>query len=233
MEHTTTHTAWLDTPKAILLGALIIGLGLALGLGLGGGERVKKEKVRMWQVDAVLKENNINKSDYQACLEDGAAEARVQADMDRAVDLGITGTPGNLIVHIPTGRSVLLPGALPLNIFNQAIEALRTGGTLEGIDIMQTTATVDEDEHILGNPDGDIMIFEYSDYDCPFCVRVHETLHQLIQQDTSVAWAYRHFPLTGLHPQALPKAFASECIAELGGEEAFWSFTDTNFAGKL
>src|SRR5690606_15113921 len=44
-----------------------------------------------------------------------------------------------------------------------------------------------------------------------------------------VAWVYRHFPIDTLHPSAPYLAAASECVAELGGNEAFWKFADQIF----
>ena len=38
-------------------------------------------------------------------------------------------------------------------------------------------------------------------------------------------WIYRHFPLTQIHPQAIGAAVASECVAELAGNAAFWKYT--------
>ena len=43
-----------------------------------------------------------------------------------------------------------------------------------------------------------------------------------------VAWVYRHFPLQ-IHSQAQVEAVATECVAELAGEEAFWSYHDKIF----
>jgi protein-disulfide isomerase len=44
-----------------------------------------------------------------------------------------------------------------------------------------------------------------------------------------VAWVYRHFPIPQLHQKAPMEAEASECAAELGGNNAFWSFVDKVF----
>ncbi len=48
-----------------------------------------------------------------------------------------------------------------------------------------------------------------------------------------VAWVYRQFPLEQLHQKAMPVALASECVAELGGDEAFWLFADRYFEDTL
>lgn len=91
---------------------------------------------------------------------------------------------------------------------------------------------VTEDDHIRGNPNAQIMLVEYSDYDCPFCKNFHETMNQIMDEygaDGRVAWVYRQFPLEQLHPNAPAIAAASECVAELGGNDAFWTFSDLVF----
>ena len=94
---------------------------------------------------------------------------------------------------------------------------------------------VTEKDHIRGNPNAPIMIVEYSDYDCPFCKNFHTTMNQVMADygaDGKVAWVYRQFPLQQLHPNAPKLAAASECVAELGGNDAFWKFTDLVFDGR-
>lgn len=90
-------------------------------------------------------------------------------------------------------------------------------------------APVTEADHIRGNPNAPIVIVEYSDYDCPFCRIFHDTMVQVMEKygaDGKVAWVYRHFPINELHPSATKISEASECVAELGGNEAFWKFND-------
>jgi protein-disulfide isomerase len=98
-----------------------------------------------------------------------------------------------------------------------------------------TIRPVDEKDHIRGNPNAAIMLVEYSDYECPFCSQFHATMKQAIDKygpSGKIAWVYRHFPLKQLHPNAPKIAAASECVAELGGADAFWKFTDLVFSEK-
>lgn len=87
-------------------------------------------------------------------------------------------------------------------------------------------------DHVLGNPNADVIVFEWSDTECPFCKRFHETMVQVMQQygtNGNVAWVYRHFPLDQIHPKARKEGEALECAAELGGNAAFWKFADRIF----
>jgi protein-disulfide isomerase len=92
---------------------------------------------------------------------------------------------------------------------------------------------VDETDHIKGSPDAPIKIVEYSDFECPFCKRFHDTMNEVMDKygdSGEVAWVFRQFPLEQLHPvKAQAVAVASECAAEQGGNDAFWEFTDGYF----
>jgi protein-disulfide isomerase len=96
----------------------------------------------------------------------------------------------------------------------------------------QRVPEVTAKDHILGNPDAEIIIVEYSDYECPFCKVFHETMHSIIDEygpSGKVAWVYRQFPIVQLHPKALEESRAGECAAEVGGNDGFWKFTDRLF----
>ena len=90
---------------------------------------------------------------------------------------------------------------------------------------------VDDTDHLLGSKDAEISLIEYSDFDCPFCDRVHPTLHQLVKDyDGKVNWIYRNFPLPGHDPSATAKAVAAECVAKIAGNDSYWKFVDELFA---
>lgn len=88
---------------------------------------------------------------------------------------------------------------------------------------------VDETDYILGNPNAPILIVEYSDYECPFCKRFHTVLGQVMEEygvGGRVAWVYRHFPIPNLHPNSAMLAETALCVGQLGGNQAFWKFTN-------
>lgn len=94
---------------------------------------------------------------------------------------------------------------------------------------------VTEADHVKGKLSASVKIVEYSDFECPFCKNHHKTLQSILTKygEDKVAWVYRQFPLEQLHKKAMPVAMASECVAELGGNDAFWIFTDGYFEQTL
>ena len=86
-------------------------------------------------------------------------------------------------------------------------------------------------DHVVGNPNAEIVIIEYSDTECPFCKTFHNTMKEVVSSygTDKVAWAYRHFPIASLHAKAIKEAEATECAAELGGNAIFWQYLDTIF----
>lgn len=105
----------------------------------------------------------------------------------------------------------------------------------EGIKTVKSDATsstvtmrpISGDDHILGNPNADVIIVEYSDTECPYCKQFQTTLQRVMAEygkDGKVAWVYRHFPIDSLHPKARKEAEATECANELGGPAKFWEY---------
>ena len=95
----------------------------------------------------------------------------------------------------------------------------------------QNIPDITTDDHIRGNINtAKIAVVEYSDLECPFCKRFHETMNQVMSEyKDQVVWVYRHFPLESLHSKAKHEAVAAECAATLGGNDMFWQYIDKVF----
>ncbi len=86
-------------------------------------------------------------------------------------------------------------------------------------------------DHVYGNPNAPVSLIEYSDFECPFCKRFHATANEIVDAyGGKVNWVYRHFPLSMHNPGAQKEAEASECVAQLGGNDAFWKFANAIYA---
>ena len=142
-------------------------------------------------------------------------------------------------------NSFIIPGAIVVSGIIIAGALLLTGSDLQsargntagfGNNLSPTAESVrpvDENDHILGNANAKISIVEYSDFECPFCRRLHPTLARIVEEsDGDVLWVYRHFPLTSIHSRALSASLASECAAELGGNDVFWKFSGGLFENQ-
>lgn len=78
---------------------------------------------------------------------------------------------------------------------------------------------LESDQFIKGSADSEVIIIEYSDFECPYCQRAYVDAIAQIKtnyDDSEVAIIYRHFPLTSIHPQAQKAAEATECAGEQG-----------------
>lgn len=114
--------------------------------------------------------------------------------------------------------------------------AIYSGGTKPGTTAnnQQNQAVkivpVSDKDHYFGSRDAEIVIVEYSDTECPFCKVYHNTMKQVMADyEGEVAWVYRHMPIPQLHARATKEAEATECVAELGGNQAFWQYLDKIF----
>jgi protein-disulfide isomerase len=84
----------------------------------------------------------------------------------------------------------------------------------------------DQVDHVRGSPIGR-LILEYGDYECPYSRQAFHAI-ELVGQllGGNVRFAFRHFPLTGIHPHALAAAAAAEA-AGLAGR--FWAMHELLF----
>jgi protein-disulfide isomerase len=87
---------------------------------------------------------------------------------------------------------------------------------------------LDEDvDHVRGSPAGHVII-EYGDYECPYSRQAFHAIEHVEQQlGGNMRFAFRHFPLTSIHPHALAAAAAAEATALQG---RFWDMHELLFS---
>lgn len=138
--------------------------------------------------------------------------------------------PGSRTFAVPIAiiaAGLLIAGALYVNGGRKAEER---PPVVPGPSGQPTFRPIGSDDHMLGNPNAQVIILEYSDTECEFCKNFHQTMTQILDQygtDGAVAWVYRHFPT---HEKSQREAEATECAAEIGGNKGFWLYLDRVFA---
>ncbi len=81
-------------------------------------------------------------------------------------------------------------------------------------------------DHVRGPATGPV-IMEYGDYECPYARAAFRAIQQVQHQlNGGVRFAFRHFPLTEIHPHALAASAAAEAAAL---QNQFWSMHELLF----
>ena len=81
-------------------------------------------------------------------------------------------------------------------------------------------------DHVRG-PSAGHLIVEYGDYECPYSRRAFREIERIEgSPEVAVRFAFRHFPLTEIHPHALAASAAAEAAAL---QDRFWEMHELLF----
>jgi protein-disulfide isomerase len=151
--------------------------------------------------------------------------------------VGIVGFAGyTALVNRPAAAPVLdataMRGAARDGLL-EAIATLNAGGGQQAAD-SQEPAVVDPNQFTLraantiSHPGAKVTIVEFSDFQCPFCERFHNTVESQLMKDYvqtgKVNFVYKHSAFLG--QESVWAAQASECAADQG---KFWDFHEYLF----
>jgi protein-disulfide isomerase len=79
---------------------------------------------------------------------------------------------------------------------------------------------------VLGRPDAPVIIVEFVDFQCPYCIREYPKLKAIMKEyPDNVKVVFKHFPL-GSHKKAKPVHAAAELARIQGGSALFWKMHD-------
>jgi protein-disulfide isomerase len=89
------------------------------------------------------------------------------------------------------------------------------------------TVPLNERDHVIGPETAPVTVVEYGDYECPYCGAAYPVTKALQQRlGENLRFAYRHFPLSQIHPHSYQAAEAAEAA---GVQDSFWEMHDMLF----
>ena len=137
---------------------------------------------------------------------------------------------GLLVGYVAWGRGTTVTAAVPAPAAQQpagqvveAPQSTKSAFTRYDIPI--------EGYPSLGPDDAEIVIVEFSDFQCPFCRRFHDETYQALLDayPGQIRFVYRNLPLTSIHPNAMPAAIASLCAND---QNKYWEFHEKLFSSE-
>lgn len=84
-----------------------------------------------------------------------------------------------------------------VQIIEQQEQELKAAATAAVLSEKRELLENDPNAPVLGNPDGDVTIVEFFDYNCPYCRRVKPQIETLLEEDKNVRLVYREWPILG------------------------------------
>ncbi|KKQ02213.1 MAG: DSBA-like protein thioredoxin domain-containing protein [Candidatus Roizmanbacteria bacterium GW2011_GWA2_36_23] len=193
------------------------------------------------------KELGINSSKFNKCLDLNEKKSLITSDTNYGSSLGVQGTPGFFI------NGKFFAGAFPFEFFKEVIdkEINKTGSAdcksySEGLqkycEVRQNKTFSDPSKGFDPQPqkiefgsapstgagNSKVAILEFSDFECPYCVRAYPTVKKILEAyPNDVRFYFKHYPLTQLgHKNAQKAAEAAACAQDQG---KFWEFHDKLF----
>ena len=110
-------------------------------------------------------------------------------------------------------------------ILREREEAAAAQGAAAALVEFRETLDNDPNAPVLGNPDGDVTLVEFFDYNCPYCRRAGKAVHALIEADPNLRVVYREWPILG--PESVTATRASLAARKQGKYEEFhWALMD-------
>lgn len=201
----------------------------------------KQRELQREKLDGYAQQIGLDMAKYKAAMDSGKYKAKIKADQKLAGEVSARGTPNTFV----NGRQVT--GARPFADFKKLIdeeivkakallgkgiarkdvysEIIKNGKVFKPLEDKVHTLT-HEGSPILGNPNAPVKVYEFSDFQCPYCSRVGPAVKDLQKAyGKDVAIVFKHFPLS-FHKEALPAAKASMAAMEQG---KFWEYHDKLF----
>ncbi|MFN8440767.1 MAG: thioredoxin domain-containing protein [Caldilineaceae bacterium] len=114
---------------------------------------------------------------------------------------------------------------------NEAMQVVTSTESYNGVPVGFTA----EGYPFRGSPDAPVIVYEYSDFQCPFCsryfVQTEPAINESFVRLNKLRVVFRDFPLVELHPNAPAAHYAAQCVAQQGAA-LFWAMHDALFRSQ-
>ncbi len=190
---------------------------LALALALSGQNVSKKSGLDKATLEAYVR--HLFVMDQRIKVE--VADPKPSADLPGFYDVTIRASMGaqsqDIELMVSKDGSKILQG----QVFDVATNPFK-----KDLDKIKTAF-----EPSMGTPGADVVMVEFSDFECPYCKEEAAMLRQnlLSAYPKQVRLYFKTFPIESLHPWAKPAAIAAKCVFRQT-PTAFWDFHDWIFA---
>ncbi len=215
----------ISTSAAIIVAGVLVMVSILITNGSGGNmsSTSKGPKTLSEQV-------GVSKDALNACIKSTDLET-LSANIDASVEKAMKnyqpqerGTPYSVVIG-KDGVKTDVRGAEPYEVMEKIVSDALIGkvSTAYVGDIALSEPT----DHTKGSDNAIVTVIEYSDFACPFCKTFHVTMEKIVKESNgNVRWIYRHYPIK---QGSFEKAVASNCVAEIKGNDAFWKYSDLLF----
>lgn len=212
----------LTYPLAIVVAGFLIMIGIIISGGINtnskSGEKTLSEQLGISKQALAECISKTDKNTLGTNIQNSVEAAMKALPQDQL------GTPYSIIIG-KNGVKTDIKGNASLENIQKLIDEVKSGTVTD--EYKGEVPAVSENDHIMGNKDAEIVIIEYSDFECPYCKTLHPTLEKLVKESNgNIAWVFRHWPI---HQDSFLKVQASECVAKIKGNDAFWKYTDLLF----
>ena len=219
----------LSRPKGVLMAApVIVGTALLLNVFTGGDESVARDTGGVESAKLMAKEADKTPKDLAAAL---AVDGKEKVAQRSPIRLAASDSPQADAAFSPAQREaigqivreyllknpeVLVEVSAELDKRRKAEEADKQAQVL-----LSEKKSIFRSPHdfVLGNPDGDITVVEYFDYNCGWCKRALTEVTKLTDQDKNVRVVMKEFPIFGEH-----STFAAKAALASIKQNKYWEF---------
>ncbi|MEM6997763.1 MAG: thioredoxin domain-containing protein [Patescibacteria group bacterium] len=95
-----------------------------------------------------------------------------------------------------------------------------------------SNSQVSGSQHSQGVSEKNVVLTEAIDFECPACAQFHPIVDQIKEEyKDRVVFEVKHYPITGIHPNALAAHRAAEAVSKQSAD-GFWSLHDTLFESR-